>query len=524
MVIEKLKMEQYSNVPSFYIDFKSFYIDFKMYIEILKNLLYNFQKSSNEVMLMFIKYFSYINSEIIINIAKMLFVVLFTYLTNLKILNKKITTNNTLIFNILCIILISIISGIIRYKVNYLVSLVILILIISVIFFRDNIGKNMITTVISLSINYIIYLIAIMLCFILNKIVKVNNDIANFFIMQMIHIAILCALFKMKRFKYGISFLKKDEQNDHIDILILNISVTILFSIILLVDSNMILSRAVAPEIFTLALLMFITIQKSLQLYYKQKLLVKELDETKKELENTKKELKQVEEENLNFSKKSHTLAHRQKSLEHKIEELTAKAEITTEEAGEVKDRLKEIERDLYKETATVELSKTEIPEIDDMLKYMQSECIKNKIEFELQLTGNIHHMTNNLISKEDLEILLADHIKDAIIAINHSDNINRSILVRLGEIDGIYSLYIYDSGIEFEKETLENLGKKPSTTHADEGGTGMGFMNTFDTLKKYEASLIINELDKPNKDNYTKVLIFKFDKKNEFKIISYRQ
>ena len=41
-----------------------------------------------------------------------------------------------------------------------------------------------------------------------------------------------------------------------------------------------------------------------------------------------------------------------------------------------------------------------------------------------------------------------------------------------------------------------------------------MGFMNTFDTLKKYQASLIINELSEPNKDNYTKVLIFKFDKK----------
>ena len=121
--------------------------------------------------------------------------------------------------------------------------------------------------------------------------------------------------------------------------------------------------------------------------------------------------------------------------------------------------------------------------------------------------------MTNNIINKEELEILLSDHIKDAIIAINHSENINRSILVKLGKIDRTYSLYIYDSGIEFEKETLSNLGKKPITTHAEEGGTGMGFMNTFDTLRKYEASLIINEYNKPSKDNYTKVIIIKFDK-----------
>jgi len=154
----------------------------------------------------------------------------------------------------------------------------------------------------------------------------------------------------------------------------------------------------------------------------------------------------------------------------------------------------------------------------------MQSECSANKIDFELQLKGNIHYMTNNLITKEDLETLLADHIKNAIIAINHTDNVNRSILVKLGKIDENYGLYIYDSGVEFEKETLENLGKKPSTTHKDEGGTGMGFMNTFDTLRKCKASLTIEEFNKPSKDNYTKVIMIKFDNKNEFKVKSYRE
>ena len=154
------------------------------------------------------------------------------------------------------------------------------------------------------------------------------------------------------------------------------------------------------------------------------------------------------------------------------------------------------------------------------MLKFMQAECESNNIEFNLQVSGNIYHMVNNFITKEELEILLADHIKDAIIAINHSDNINRSILVKLGKIDEDYGVYIYDSGIEFERETLESLGKKPITTHKNEGGTGMGFMNTFDTLKKCNASLIIHEIGKPSKDNFTKIIMFKFDGKNEFNII----
>lgn len=84
--------------------------------------------------------------------------------------------------------------------------------------------------------------------------------------------------------------------------------------------------------------------------------------------------------------------------------------------------------------------------------------------------------------------------------------------------------MYIHDSGIEFEKETLEKLGKEPITTHKSEGGTGMGFMNTFDTLKKCKGSLIINEIGKPSKDNFTKIVMIRFDGKNEFRVISYRE
>ena len=154
----------------------------------------------------------------------------------------------------------------------------------------------------------------------------------------------------------------------------------------------------------------------------------------------------------------------------------------------------------------------------------MQSECVKHKIDFQLQVNGNIHHMVNTYIGKEDLEILIADLIKNAIIAINHSENINKSILVRIGIIDGTYSLYVYDSGIEFEIDTLINLGIKPSTTHAKDGGTGMGLMNTFDTLRKYKASLLIDEYGKPIKDNFTKVVKIIFDNKSEYKIESYRK
>ena len=144
--------------------------------------------------------------------------------------------------------------------------------------------------------------------------------------------------------------------------------------------------------------MMFITIQKSLQLYYKQRLLVQDLEETKKELEDKKKEIKQLEQENLNFSKTSHSIAHKQKALEYKLNELALKNEIAEE--IDVKNRLNNITKQISKEPE-IEIPKTNISEIDDMLNYMKSECIKNKIKFEVQLNGNIYQMINNHITKE---------------------------------------------------------------------------------------------------------------------------
>ena len=462
----------------------------------------------------------YSQNDILITLIKLITFVFLAYYTNYKISNKKIKEKNKLIIDSVLIVISACIYFWVKNNINNIIGTVSLVFTIALIFSLENIGMSIITTIVSLSINYILDVISIITIFFINKSLKINNDYINIVLIEIFHIIFLFMIFKIKKLKYGFSFLKKDEYNN---ILVLNISSIILFIVIIMMNSSVIFIMNTLPITLIFSIIMFITIQKSLQLYYKQKLLVQELEETKKELENKKEELQNVEKENINISKKNHTLAHKQKSLEHKIEEMINKSEVSKEEAEELKRRLKEIGKDLYKEKETIELDKTGIPEIDDMMKYMQSECKKNKIELEYQLKGNIYYMTNNLVSKEDLETLLADHIKNAIIAINHTNNLNRSILVRLGKIDENYGLYIYDSGIEFKPEIFEKLGKEPSTTHPDEGGTGMGFMNTFDTLRKYNASLTIEEYNKPNKDNYTKVLIIKFDGKKEFKIKSYQ-
>ena len=461
----------------------------------------------------------------IVKISELISIIICTFYTYVKISNiEKLKIRDKIV-----IIVSSIIIAILIYYVEKITNvyygwfiLIILVFLINKTIFKENIFYSTLATIISLSISYVLYVISIILAFFPGIILKSSNNYLNLMIILSIYYVIVNNIYKIKKLKYGMTFLKNKIENTFSNILIMNIATITLFSYILLRGYGDIGLGKFGFGCVVLSIDMFITIKQSFDLYYKQNLLTKDLEQTKAELEERKQEIDKLERENLEFSKSSHSLAHKQKSLEYKLEKLM-KTGVDEKSKEAIKQEIQNISKEVYKEPQQIELPKTEIEAIDDMFSYMQSECIKDNIKFELQIVGNPFYMINHLISESELEILLADHIKDAIIAINYSDNTNRSILVRIGKIDNVYSLYIYDSGIEFEKEVLENLGKKPITTHADSGGTGMGFMNTFDTLNRTKASLIINEIGKPCIDNYTKVLIFKFDNKNEFIVNSYK-
>ena len=455
---------------------------------------------------------------------KMLFFIIFNYYISIRILNireywkfkyKLIFLFSGILIALFCNSILSI------FDRSIIICIIALTSIVYSVVTRNKIGYAILINAISISINLIMMYMATIISYIPHMIFNIDNIYLDLIVLIVIYLIMVNIFVNIKRIKNGIAVLKRNKENDYFNMMILNISWVVIFLTIILVYCRREIANQFVIGLIIFSILMFITIQKSLQLYYKQKMLVKDLEETKEELENKKMEVEALEKENLEFSKVSHSIAHKQKALEYKLNELSMKSEIAEE--MDLKDRIENLNKDLRKETVVV-LHKTGISEIDDMLSYMQSECVKNKIDFQLQLSGNIYKMINNYIEKEELEILLADHIKNSIIAIGYGDNINKSVLVRLGKLDGSYGFYVYDSGIEFEIETLLNLGKKPSTTHKESGGTGMGFMNTFDTLRRHEASFIIEEYGKPVKDNFTKALKFKFDRKNEFKICSYRE
>lgn len=449
---------------------------------------------------------------------RLLVVNLGTYYIFLKIINGQ---KNRLanIIKMFFIFLVTFINLYVNVVTNNLTGTMITLLLLIVLF--DKVGYNTTSyTIISFGISNLIFFLSVMISGIPGVLFRVYNFNISLVIIITIYILLLFFVMKSKRIKYGFSFLTSKSKNDYFDFVMISLSVIILFLIVVLKNNDFLITERMGIFVIMFAIIMFITIKKSFQVYYKQKLLMKQLEEAENEIINKQKEIEKLEQENLNFSKKSHSMAHKQRALEYKLNHLLMKEETSKE--LEIKTEIEKLSKELY-QIPIEDLPSTEITQIDDMLEFMQSECVKNKIDFNLQIIGNVYHIINNIITVEQLEILIADHIKDAIIAIKHTDNINKSILVKLGKINECYGLYIYDSGIEFEKETLENSGKKPSTTHKDEGGTGMGFMNTFDTLNECKGSLVIKEIGKPSKDNFTKIIMIKFDGKNEYKVESYR-
>lgn len=469
------------------------------------------------------------NLEFINSIIKIFSIEFITFVISYKSIGLKFK-DTSIIHKILLIIGISISSliyVIIRNYIYVLESVIIVIFFNTFLFLKLNnkkIRESFFIIFVSNAISYLISILLFPIVFIINSWLNINNSIIMFSELGIISYIFVFVFFKFKKFKNGINILSSKIIKDYIEIIFIVIAVVIiiLYGVLNILNSTVIYRVYIYG--FIIGGLIVILIQKTLKLSYKQKMLENTLKDYESEIKEKEKKIKKIEDEKFRISKLNHEFYNRQKSLELKVEEALKNLQYETGLENDLKDKIKELSNeynDKLKQNKKNEiLPKTDIDDIDDMFKYMQSECIKNNIEFILQVNGNIHYFINNVINKTEFVTLIGDHIRDAIIAINSSKNKFRSILVILGIKNNVYELDIYDSGIKFEKEVFEKLGKEPITTHKDEGGTGIGFITTFETLKQCNGSLIIEELDENTGNNYTKVLKFIFDNKNEFKVI----
>lgn len=160
------------------------------------------------------------------------------------------------------------------------------------------------------------------------------------------------------------------------------------------------------------------------------------------------------------------------------------------------------------------------VTRVDYILSYMYERSLKENFVLKVDVDSEITGLTEKIITDEDLGTLIADLIENAIIATRYNNG--KDILVRLGMMKKEYTIEVYDSGIPFDKEVLAKYGYEQITTHADESGSGIGMMQTYEILSKCGASLFIDEFAE-GEGMYTKRISVVFNKKHQYVLYTKR-
>lgn len=156
---------------------------------------------------------------------------------------------------------------------------------------------------------------------------------------------------------------------------------------------------------------------------------------------------------------------------------------------------------------------------VDAMISYMAKEASQNQISLQFDFRDDFFKGDSLCMTEADLVHLLSDTLKNAIIATRHNNG--KAIKLSMLKLKGIPTIAISDSGIPFTIDTYMNFGLEKSSTHMDEGGSGIGLLDIWSLKEKYKATLYIDE--HPTTDTFTKQLVFIFDKKNRYMISTNR-
>jgi signal transduction histidine kinase len=205
-----------------------------------------------------------------------------------------------------------------------------------------------------------------------------------------------------------------------------------------------------------------------------------------------------------------------------KHEALSEFSEELTMELESIRKLKKEYQEDLDREVVGIALPSTNVKEIDSLFGLFAERFASNGIDLKLKVTSGVVYMIESIVPQGRLETMIGDHLQNALNAViaNGHDS-RRCVMAMIGEVEGCYIFSVHDTGIPFEVDTLVRLGTERVTTYTQTGGSGVGFMKTFETMQKCGASLIIRE----NRAGgaFAKTVTIRFDEKNRYIIDTYR-
>lgn len=335
----------------------------------------------------------------------------------------------------------------------------------------------------------------------------------NMFVMQILvsltQLISCILLFKIKRFKDGMPFLKKEY---HITTGI--ISSIIILTLTMLISNNNGELALIIPFICILFFAIFIYVfwKNHLRQVYDKNQADKREDYLNHEIEQLRKE-KEI------LSK----LVHRDNKLIPALE-MTVRDYVNnysdtpnSQNIIEQLDNLTSERKGIIKNSSYKNICRTGFVGIDSMINYMYTKAQDENIEFNFILVGDLSEHIDSTISISDFDSILGDLIENAIIATKFNNGKHVLVIISTSPL----SIEVYDSGAPFDIKVLANLGLKRITTHK-EFGSGIGLTSIYEFGYKYNYSLTINEykIDDPK---YTKAVSIEFGNVREYCFITER-
>lgn len=461
----------------------------------------------------------------ITSIIKFSFIYFISLNVSFKLTTNTINKSRTIIFIVSSILLGFISHYLDTYFINvkYIIPLFIIWIFISII--TENPQVMFIATILSFGISYSLF--ALLSFMIIGIIYTLFNHFVYLpypllaLLTGLLELPIIQLLFKIKRFKKGMTFLFSTSS--------INLATIICLIFIL------ILTPARLSKSFTFAFFLFVLVlafliywwQAQITKSYRRSLELRELESLRTEVSELNLKIERLMEENEKLAR----ITHRDNTLITTLKNSTVKYLVTdfknSAEAIAARDKLisninalsagrSSLPADYNQKTARD--FDTSIALLDELLHHADEEAIQKQITFSVHFGTELANFVPKDISENDLVHTVDDLLKNAFKSTLTCEK--RIVQLQFYKLGKHFVVEVADSGIPFEVNSLVNMGIEKLTTYPD--GSGIGLMDIWNTKQTYGATYHIEEY--VTATPFSKKISLTFDKKNRYSIRTWRK
>ena len=399
----------------------------------------------------------------------------------------------------------------------------------TMLYYRQTFRVSVITSIISIALSYLLFFFSASLVFWIERLLsllisdRMTIDLISVTATGIVQIFLVNLLLSFQRLQKGMPFLYSEKFTD------------IGAAIGIFVTSCIILgtSRELVPTYYGIVLIcgmvLFLWWLNQLQVTYRERHSANVTERLDQEVAQLTEENNSLRQKNFELSRVIHADNKMIPALELAFREALDGAAFTDPKKEQsVRTTLefigaKAAERNLeliQYESAHTGLPPTGVPAVDIAVQAFARRAANQGVDFAFTPLASAKHLTDLFIPANDLHTLLMDLLDNALLAVKHTGR--KNMLLNIGIVDDVYFLAVYDSGAAFPTDTIRRMGLERVTSRADDGGSGIGLMTTFDILRNCKASFVLDETI----DNslYAKAVSILFDGRGETRIISDRK